>query len=201
MGAAAIHRKVWTREEVHLLTSEAFSLELELVNGEVIDKSLGKTPPHNFWKTVLGDWLSENIGAQYVRTGDPIDVAPEDHRTSEPQPDLAVTSEFESIHVNQKPEDLRLVVEVSDVATYDFDTKIKADLYARAGIWAYWVVDVRVPDAPRLIVHLEPKKGQYTAVVAFDQDEDVTVLQGSLTLRLDKLATPPSWPVVRHPLG
>ncbi len=150
-------------------------LSLELVNGELIDR-MGKRPPHVFWKTVLRDWLTAQFGAEYVRSEDPIDVGPEDNPTSEPEPDLSVT--YEPIRVtrgiNPKPENLRLVVEISD-ATYDFDTKVKAALYARAGIVEYWVVDVRTVDTPRLIVHLDPSEGWYRAS-AFSHEDRVAVV-------------------------
>ncbi|MFL6452324.1 MAG: Uma2 family endonuclease [Bryobacteraceae bacterium] len=178
-----IPRKVWTRAEVERLSLDGLSLEL--VNGELIDR-MGKKPPHVYWKGELRDWLIANFGGECVRSEDPIDVAPEDNPTSEPEPDLMVTyqSRRELRNSNPKPEDLRLVVEISD-STYDFDMKVKAALYARGGIREYWVVDVRVPDAPRLIVHLDPKDGQYSSF-AYPHDEDVTVMQG-LTLCLKHL--------------
>jgi Uma2 family endonuclease len=139
-----IPRKIWTRIEVDRLLLNGLSLEL--VNGELLDR-MGKKPPHVYWKTILGGWLREMFGDEYVRSEDPIDVAPEDNPTSEPEPDLIVT--YQSIHVthgiNPKPADLRLVVEVSD-ATYEYDTNIKAQLYARAGICEFWVLDVREVD-------------------------------------------------------
>jgi hypothetical protein len=71
---------------------------LELVNGELLDRSR-KKPPHIYWKTILGGWLREMFGGEYVRSEDPIDVAPEDNPTSEPAPDLIVT--YQSIHVTR----------------------------------------------------------------------------------------------------
>lgn len=178
-----IPRKVWTRAEVDRLSWNGLSLEL--IDEELIDR-MGKRPPHVYWKTVLRDWLTEQFGSAYVRSEDPIDVAPADNPTSEPEPDLIVT--YQSIQitrgVNPKPEGLRLVVEVSDT-TFDYDRTVKATIYARAGIREYWIVDIRDTDSPRLIVHLEPKAGQYQ-VVAYGHDEDITVLQG-LTLRLKNL--------------
>lgn len=161
-------------------------LKLELVNGELIDR-MGKKPPHVYWKTILGDWLREQFGAGYVRSEDPIDVAPTDNTTSEPEPDLIVT--YHSIQdtrgINPKPEDLRLVVEVSD-STYEYDRTIKAALYARAGIREYWVIDLRDLDAPRLIVHLEPNEGGWNQRFTYGHEENITVMQG-LTLRLKDL--------------
>lgn len=124
------------------------------------------------------------FGGACVRSEDPIDVAPEDNPTSEPEPDLIVTyqSRRELRDANPKPEDLRLVVEVSD-STYEFDRTIKAALYARAGIREYWAVDVRNSSAPRLLVHLEPHETGYYRVFSCEHDQEVAVLQ-RLTLCL-----------------
>ncbi len=162
-------------------------LSLELVNGELLDR-MGKKPPHVYWKTILGGWLREMFGDEYVRSEDPIDVAPEDNPTSEPAPGLIVT--YQSIHathgINPKPEDLRLVVEVSDT-TYEYDRTIKARLYARAGISELWVLDVREVACPLLLVHLAPTtEGGWTRVVTYKHDENITMPEG-FVLSLMKL--------------
>jgi len=162
-------------------------LSLELVNGELLDRAR-KKPSHGYWKTILGGWLREMFGGEYVRSEDPIDVAPEDNPTSEPEPDLIVT--YQSIHatrgINPKPEDLRLVVEVSDT-TYEYDRTIKAQLYGRAGIREFWVLDVREVDSPRLLVHLAPTtEGAWKQVVTYKHDENVTMPEG-FVLRLMNL--------------
>jgi len=104
------------------------------------------------------------FGEQFVIPEAPIDVAPEDNPTNEPEPDLVVLAkpsrEFQD--ANPRFGDLRLVVEISD-STLGFDLTTKAELYVRAGIVEYWVVDVA---ARRLVVHLErphrdPREGLY----------------------------------------
>src|SRR5947209_7069527 len=95
------------------------------------------------------------FGERFVHPESPIDVAPEDNPTNEPEPDLIVLnrdlSNFSS--ANPRPQDLHLVVEVSDT-TLNFDLTIKTALYARAGIVEYWVLDV---SGRRLIVHRDPQ--------------------------------------------
>ena len=68
-----IPRKVWTRAEVDRLSFDGLSLEL--VNGDLIDRT-GKRPPHIYWKAVLRKWLISQFGDDYVRTEDPVNVAP-----------------------------------------------------------------------------------------------------------------------------
>ena len=184
MSAADIPRKIWTRAEADLLPSD--SLSLELVNGELIDR-MGKKPPHVYWKNILQEWLVANFGFGHVRSEDPIDVAPEDNPTSEPEPDLIVTyrSLKETRGANPSPEDLRLLVEVSD-QTYTYDKTVKAALYARAGIIEYWIMDIRTASAPRLLIHLEPREGRYHRVTAYNHESSVEVLNG-LQLKLSSL--------------
>src|SRR5579859_6250576 len=114
---------------------------LELVQGELISK-MGKKRPHVNALVAVQAWLVRTFGDQFVNPGAPIDVEPGDNPTNEPEPDLVVLTrpsrEFRD--ANPTPSDPRLVVEISD-STLGFDLTIKAELYARAGIFEYWVVD------------------------------------------------------------
>lgn len=112
-------------------------------------------------------------GAHFINSTAPIDVAPEDNPTNEPEPDLIVLSkpsrEFKD---NPQPSDLRLVVEISD-SNLSFDLTTKAGLYARAKIVEYWVVDI---PGRRIIVHRDPQEGQYRSVIAYAEQESVKPL-------------------------
>jgi len=168
-------RKRWTRTEC--ATLEASGLwerqRLELVHGELISK-MGKKRPHVNALVAVQAWLVRTFGEQFVNPEAPIDAAPEDNPTNEPEPDLVVlnkpSQEFQN--ANPRPADLRLVVEVSDT-TLGFDLTTKAELYARAGIVEYWVVDVA---AHRLIVHREPREGLYRSIAAYSEEETVRPL-------------------------
>jgi Uma2 family endonuclease len=145
----------------------------ELVDGVLISK-LGKKRPHVNALVAVQAWLVRTCGEQFVNPAAPIDVAPENNPTNEPEPDLVVLArpsrEFRD--VNPRPADLHLVVEISD-STLGFDLTTKAELYARAGIAEYWVVDVA---ARRLIVHRDPREGLYGSVRAYSEEESVTPL-------------------------
>ncbi|MBV9938607.1 MAG: Uma2 family endonuclease, partial [Acidobacteriaceae bacterium] len=127
---------------------------LELVEGELISK-MGKKRPHVNSSTLLAIWLMQTFGPLFVNQEAPIDVAPEDNPTNEPQPDVIVLKRELSyfLAANPQPEDLQLVVEVADTSR-NFGLTTKAALYARAGIGEYWVLDV---PGRRLLVHREPK--------------------------------------------
>ncbi|HXB69229.1 MAG TPA: Uma2 family endonuclease [Candidatus Acidoferrales bacterium] len=167
-------RKRWTRSEYEELSSGLLDGQrLELIEGELIDK-MGKKRPHVNSVGLLGDWLVAAFGARFVLQEAPIDVAPEDNPSSEPEPDLLVLkrnmSHFTS--KNPQPDDLHLVVEVAD-STLGFDLRTKADLYARARIVEYWVLDV---SGRRMIVHRYPQDGRYASVVAYGAEESVAPL-------------------------
>jgi Uma2 family endonuclease len=119
-------------------------------------------------------WLQSVFGKRFVNPSAPIDVSPEDNPSNEPEPDLIVLNrDFLSFRSsNPGPQDLHLVVEVADT-TLNFDLTVKAALYARAGIAEYWVLDV---SGRRLIVHRHPQSGKYTAILVYNEQEEVAPL-------------------------
>jgi Uma2 family endonuclease len=167
-------RKRWTREEC--LGLEAAGVgdlqRYELIEGDLIDR-MGKNSPHVTAVIAITLWLHQVFGAFFVRFEGPIDVSPEDNPTNEPQPDIVVlTREFYNFtSAAPRPADLRLVVEVSDSTLY-FDLSTKADLYARAGIVEYWVLDIN----RRLIVHRNPVAGKYESVMNYGENDLVAPL-------------------------
>ncbi len=168
-------RKRWTRAECAVLeTSGIWERErLELIGGELISK-MGKKRSHVNALVAVQGWLVRTFGEQFVNPEAPIDVAPQDNPSNEPEPDLVVLAKpsREYQDANPTPGDLRLVVEISDT-TLAFDLTAKAELYARAGILEYWVLDVA---ARRLIVHREPREGLYRSVIAYAEHEAVAPL-------------------------
>jgi Uma2 family endonuclease len=165
-------RVPWTREEVEACIRAGLwaGQHYELVDGELINK-LPKHLRHVRGVQRAFRALVEIFGWDFVLTEPSVDVAAEDHRTSEPEPDVVVLNRSASeIHGDEpEPPDIALVVEVSDT-TLHHDLTTKAALYARAGIPDYWVLDL---DARRLVVHREPASGVYKAVVAYDEHERV----------------------------
>lgn len=169
----AVRRKRWTRAECAALEATGVwdSSHLELIEGELIDK-MGKNHPHSFVTSCLMHWLVGIFERVYVEAT--INVAPQDTPTSEPQPDVVVMKKGHGGFRPQqpKPEELALVVEVSDT-TLDFDLRVKGPLYARAGIEEYWVVDLK---ARRIVVHRTPAGGEYQSIEAYSEDEGVAPL-------------------------
>ncbi len=167
-------RKRWTRAQCATLEASGLLEQerLELVEGELISK-MGKKRPHVNSLTLVRGWLEQVFGLRFVNSEAPIDVAPEDNPTNEPESDLIVlrkdTSHFTS---NPRAEDLPLVVEVADTSLH-FDLTVKAALYARAGVPEYWVLDI---GGRRLLVHRNPRSGKYADVAVYREQESVSPL-------------------------
>ncbi len=176
-GAPAIYppRKRWTRDECQSLESTGLwnRDKFELIDGELIAK-MSKNRPHSIVLMLVAEWLRGVFGPYHLNLESPVDVAPEDNPSSEPEPDIAVLSKDGNEYPKTFPPaaDVRLLVEISD-STLAFDLGPKARLYARAGIADYWVFDIQ---ARRIIVHRDPSKGAYSSVIAYSEGEQVAPL-------------------------
>jgi len=173
------HRKL-TRADCEAL-AEAGLLDwerFELIDGELIPK-MPKSPLHTLTLLLLVEWLREVFGARYVRQEAPIDLPVSLHPINEPEPNAAVLwGPAESFRTrNPAPTDIRLVAEVT-VTTQDYDLGAKAALYASAGIVEYWVLDLA---DQRIVVHRDPRAGEYGSIVAYSADEDVSPLASPAT--------------------
>jgi len=76
---------------------------------------------------------------------------------SAPQPDIAWVAFRRYADRRPLPEEVSLLIEVADTSL-EFDTTLKAGLYAAAGIADYWVVDLV---SRAVIVLREPRAGGY----------------------------------------
>src|SRR2546423_15610153 len=82
-------RKRWTRVECQALETTGLleDQKLELVDGELISKRGPKRPHVNALTLALAG-LVRIFGAEFINPHAPIDVAPEDNPTNEPEPDI-----------------------------------------------------------------------------------------------------------------
>ena len=191
MLAQVISLKQWTRDEFVALERAGLidSGKYELIEGQLIER-MNKNQTHNGALALLCVWLRSAFGDLFVAQGWSIDVAPVDNPTSEPQPDVIVlVPSIDRLADQAKPEDISLIVEVSDSLIY-FDLSIKANLYARARVAEYWVADI---NASRLIVHRDPSEGRYQRVSTHSASESVTPLAApDKTLRVGDIFRPTS---------
>ncbi len=132
----------WTRDDCARLADAGLLPErYELIAGEIISK-MGQNLPHGDAVMLVLGWLMSVFGGAFLLTHTSIDVAPQDNPTSQPEPDITVLNKVRSkLKRNPEPGDIALLVEVSDT-TLTYDLTVKRDLYARAGIQEYWVIDV-----------------------------------------------------------
>jgi Uma2 family endonuclease len=88
---------------------------------------------------------------------------------SEPQPDLSLLKPRADFYrrAKPKPEDVLLVIEVSDT-TLEYDRAVKMPLYAGAGIPEAWLVNL--PEG-RIEVYSDPSGGGYQTAPSYARGE------------------------------
>jgi Uma2 family endonuclease len=163
----------WTLEQYHQMI-EAGILDdcaVELLRGEIVQMSPEGTPhasqrisTQDYLGQLLGDALSEPLRERaQVRPAAPITLLD----GSEPEPDLAIvhqrTDYYRSHH--PYPENIFWVIEYSNTSL-EKDLGIKAEIYAKAGIQEYWVVNLK---ENKLMVFRDPIKGRYQSRQEFTQ--------------------------------
>ncbi|MBL8232099.1 MAG: Uma2 family endonuclease, partial [Bryobacterales bacterium] len=146
----------------------------ELLNGELIPK-MSKKRPHSIVVNLLLDLLKDAFGKRHVEQEATIDVRGEDSQINAPEPDLIVLRrpDHEIRTSYPQPTDIALVVEISD-SSISTDLRHKAQLYARAGITDYWVVDINVR---RVIVHRKPTPKGYVSALIYSSGESISPLE------------------------
>jgi Uma2 family endonuclease len=150
MAGAPLTIRRWTRAEYERLVDlGAFRGDpVELIGGQLVvaepqgayHASAVSAADRALQAAVPSGWL---VRAQ-------LPVALDDD--SVPEPDLAVVRGSPSDYRDAHPARPALVVEIADTSL-EFDRRVKAGLYARAGVAEYWIVDLA---GRALEVHREP---------------------------------------------
>ena len=128
--------------QYHQLIELGFFTEgdrIELIRGELIQMT-AKGTPHTVCSSILCRQLDRLLGEQAVIRGqDPITLP----NQSEPEPDVIIARGRDEDYLahHPYPEDILLVIEISD-KTLDYDQTTKLSLYAEAGIYHYWIVNL-----------------------------------------------------------
>lgn len=174
---------MWTRDDCRKLEGMGMLPERwELVQGEIIDK-MGTNLPHSMIAKRIDVWLSSVFPTDCILPSCSIDVAPEDNPTSEPEPDITILNRpAGELGRNPMPGDIALLIEVSNT-TLDHDLGAKAQLYARADIAEYWVVDIK---GRRIHQHREPQPAGYASLRVVESGEVLSPLaRPDATLTVD----------------
>ena len=144
---------------------------LELIHGELREMTpIGSE--HEVLVDYLTEWSFSKLPRKkvWVRVQNSIGIPALD---SAPEPDLAWVARRDYSRGRPTAEDVLLVIEVSE-STLRFDLGKKAELYARAGIADYWVVNV---SDRSIVVHRDPAAGRYRDVRTFRGDDEICPLQ------------------------
>ncbi|MBE7439760.1 MAG: Uma2 family endonuclease [Spirochaetales bacterium] len=88
----------------------------------------------------------------YLRSEQPLTLL-----ASEPEPDIAIVPGHWQDHTTAHPDRALLVVEIA-LSSLKLD-RSKAEIYARAGIPEYWIVDL---DQHQLEQYSDPASGRYS---------------------------------------
>jgi Uma2 family endonuclease len=142
MPTETITRKRFTVEEYHRMSDIGIFPEdkrFELIRGEILEMPTAK-PPHSGRVNRLTHLFTSRLGESViVSVQNPSSI--DDY--SEPVPDVSLLKPRGDFYTESHPmpEDVLLVIEISHT-TFRFDTKIKAPLYAEAGIPEYWILNI-----------------------------------------------------------
>lgn len=155
---------------------------VELMNGELVTM-----PPIGEQHAGHLDLVAQHCfrGAlikAIVRVQSPIQL--DDH--SEPQPDLTLLRPREDFytHSHPRPEDILLLIEVSD-STLCYDREVKIPHYAKAGVPEVWILDIA---HQRLEIYRRPSAEGYRQILYPELQEQVApILLPELLFSVDQL--------------
>lgn len=156
-----VPRRRLTVDEYHRLGEVGILGEddrVELLEGQLVDMSpIG--PRHALAVDALNELLVTAVaGRAGVRVQNPIGLG----GWSEPQPDIVLVRRPWRGHPNAHPQpgDIFLLIEVADVSL-ETDLGAKLELYARAGIREFWIIDLTTDG---VLVHRNPSGDKYESM-------------------------------------
>jgi Uma2 family endonuclease len=188
LGASAVlsallyHEGAWTVSDLEALGLDD-KIKVEIDDGSLL---VSPAPAYDHQRVIFlfGPALEESLGNRYHVVGE---VNLYVHESDYYRPDLIVTrsgSKPPRRRVWWRPEDVALAIEVESPGTAAYDRVNKFRSYARAGVPAYW----RLEMSPCLTVveHRLSAGGTYD-VVATHSSEMKTDFPGPVSIDLDRL--------------
>ena len=146
----------------HIVASGALEGEpVELLEGLLVEVMSPQSPHH----AAVIERLTSHLASAHarLRVQLPLKVPPD----SEPEPDLALVAEKPP--PGQHPRTALLVVEVS-FSSPQADRGVKVQLYARAGVPTYWLIDV---PGKAVEVRTDPGPDSYRGLEVYGLDGSV----------------------------
>lgn len=138
----------WTIDQYHELIAKGIlnDRRVELLLGDIVEMA-PEGMPHAVYCGRSVKYLRNLLGESVeIREAHPITLP----NNSEPEPDVAIVRAPDTQYLNHHPypEDIFWLIEYAD-STLAKDLNIKQRIYAAAGIWEYWIVNL---SASELIV-------------------------------------------------
>ena len=158
--------------EIGILSPES---RVELIDGLLVCKPM-QNPPHHRAVRRLQSLMARLNGPDWTIHS----RLPADFEHSSLEPDLAVLRgpETEYDRRQTRGADAALIIEVADTSLA-YDSGSKQRQYARAGIPAYWIVNI--PDS-RVEVHTQPSNDVYQTRTDFVAGQSVPVVLDGVTV-------------------
>jgi Uma2 family endonuclease len=168
--ASSIYRL--TVEQYHQMIAAGILTDddpIELLGGWLVEK-MGKKPPHSVATRLTVPQIKKYLpDTWFVDTQEPITTA-----DSEPEPDIAVIrgDPRDYLEHHPTPADIAMIVEVSDT-TLQRDRVLKQQIYARAGIPVYWILNLV---ERTLEVHTQPDGTRYALRTVYSDQQRVPLV-------------------------
>lgn len=157
---------------------------VELLEGWLVFK-MPKKPLHRVATRLVRTAIDEVLpDGWYVDAQEPITLA-----DSEPEPDVVVVKGDTRQYLDRHPGpgDIALVVEVSDT-TLQRDREAKKRAYARAGIPAYWIVNL-VESVVEVYSQPESERADYLKQQTYSIEDSILVMIDNMAVGEIKIAS------------
>jgi len=170
--AVQLDKRLFTVQEYHKMLDAGILDEddrVELIDGEIVEMAPIHMP-HALRVARLNELFFRRLGGQaLIWPQNPIRLSAD----TEVQPDVALLKprDYSQDQDNPGPEDVLLIVEVSD-STLASDRRVKVPLYARAGVSDVWLIGVH---RGIVEVYSELRGGAYQQVRRVSKGEVVQV--------------------------
>ncbi|MEM7179596.1 MAG: Uma2 family endonuclease [Spirochaetota bacterium] len=154
---------------------DASFVATELLQGLVV-KKMTKSTEHSFYSNLFFQLLqSYKPTGTVVLKENPLTIG-----KSESEPDLAVVSGDIFTYREENPKTALLVVEIAKTSV--ILDRLKAKIYASAGIPEYWIAHTR---KKQIEVYSQPVGNKYQSKNVYQESDGVSIFGKSISLRND----------------
>ena len=153
----------------------------QLIAGQIFEMA-PENPIHSGSILRLSDRLKKLFTHEpvIISQGHPITI-----EDSEPEPDIAILKYRDEYYCDQHPgaDEVYLVIEIAN-SSLNFDRENKKQIYAKARIIEYWIVDL---NSNALIVHRDPTGNDYNSIETKSTGTITTVAFPRIEVEVEKI--------------